>query len=100
MALEFMRKDKLVAGIIAGILLPIVVIYIQYRLKYSAWTLNEFIAVLKNEKRLFTGITTIALIGNGFLFGLLIQFKKYFTARGVFIPTVVFGIGILLYKLF
>jgi hypothetical protein len=100
MGLAFIRKDKLAVGIIAGVLLPLIVMYIQYRLKYSAWTLNEFIGVLKNEKRLFTGITTIALIGNGFLFGLLIQFKKYFTARGVFIPTVIFGIGILLYKLF
>jgi hypothetical protein len=99
MDLTALRKDNIKIGIVLGILIPLLAIYIQYQYKYSNWTFNQFLQVLKSEKALLTGISTIALIVNGFLFGILIQFKKYETARGLFIPTVVYGIAVLIYKL-
>lgn len=100
MALTALRKDRLLTGIIIGILVPLIVVYVQYQLKYSSWTFNEFLTQLKAQKRFLTGISTIALVANGLIFGILIHFKKYETARGVFIPTVIFGIAVLVWKLF
>ncbi len=94
-----LRKDRLVLGIVLGLILPLLVIYIQYQMKYTGWTLGEFVNKLKTEKQLLTGVSTIGLVVNGLLFGILIQFKKYETARGVFIPTVIYGILVLVYKL-
>lgn len=100
MALTALSKDRLLTGIIIGFLIPLLVVYIQYQLKYSGWTLEEFITQLKMQKRFLTGISTIALVVNGLLFGIFIHFKKYETARGVFIPTVIYGIILLIWKLF
>jgi hypothetical protein len=94
-----LRKDSVIVGIVLGLLLPLLVIYIQYQMKYSNWTFSQFIDMLKHEKKLLTGVTTIGLVVNGLLFGILIQFKKYETARGIFIPTVIYGILVLVYKL-
>jgi hypothetical protein len=100
MALTALRKDRLLTGIIVGMLLPLIVVYVQYYLKYSGWTFGEFLSQLKAEKRFLTGISTFALVANGLFFGILIHFRKYETARGVFIPTLIYGIGVLVWKLF
>jgi hypothetical protein len=99
MDFNVLRKDRLVVGIVLGLLLPLLVIYIQYQMKYSNWTFSQFVNLLKQEKKLLTGVTTIGLVVNGLLFGILIQFKKYETGRGIFIPTVIYGIAVLVYKL-
>lgn len=100
MALTALRKDRLLTGLIIGIILPLLAVYVQYTLKYSGWTFGEFLSQLKAEKRFLTGISTIALVVNGLTFGILIHFRKYETARGIFIPTVIFGIAVLVWKLF
>lgn len=100
MALTALRKDRLLTGIIIGVLIPLIAVYIQYTLKYSGWTFGEFLHQLKMQKKFLTGVSTIALVVNGLLFGIFIHFKKYETARGVFIPTVIYGIVLLIWKLF
>jgi hypothetical protein len=100
MALTVLRKDRLLTGIIIGTLIPLVAVYVQYYLKYSGWTFSEFLYQLKAQERFLTGISTIALVANGLLFGILIHFKKYETARGIFVPTVIYGIAVLIWKLF
>lgn len=100
MALTALSKDRLLTGIIIGLIIPLIVVYIQYQLKYSGWTFEEFLTQLKMQKRFLTGISTIALVVNGLLFGIFIHFKKYESARGVFIPTVIYGIVLLIWKLF
>lgn len=100
MALTALRKDRLLTGIIIGVLIPLIAIYVQYALKYSNWTFEEFLIQLKMNKRFLTGVSTIALVVNGLLFGILIHFKKYETAKGVFVPTAIYGIAVLIWKLF
>lgn len=99
MALTALRKDRLLTGLIIGILLPLLVVYIQYYLKYTGWTFSEFLSQLKAEKRFLTGVSTIALVVNGLSFGILINFRKYETARGIFIPTLIYGVAVLVWKL-
>jgi hypothetical protein len=100
MALTALRKDRLLTGLIIGILLPLAAVYMQYYLKYTGWSFEEFLGQLKREKRLLTGISTMALVANGLVFGILIHFRKYETARGLFIPTAIYGIAVLVWKLF
>jgi hypothetical protein len=101
MGFEKIRQDTIWRGIVIGIIFPFVVLAIQYMWKnyQSGWSWDSYWYYLKTEKRFLTGVSTICLIANGFLFGILIQFKKFETARGVFIPTVLMSIAVLLYKL-
>jgi hypothetical protein len=99
MALAALRKDSLKLGMIIGLIVPFLAVYVQYQLKFSGWTVSEFITQLKNETKLLTGVSTIALVVNGLLFGIFIHFKRFETARGIFIPTVIMGIAVLLWKL-
>lgn len=99
MALTALRKDRLLTGIIIGAILPVIVLYIQYQMKFSSYTLNEFFDFINVNKKFFAGLATIALVVNGLLFGIGIHFKKYETARGIFIPTVIYGIALFVWKI-
>lgn len=101
MGLEKIKKDTVLRGIIIGIIFPFIVLGVQFLWKnyHSGWTWDSYWYYLKTEKRFLTGVSTICLIGNGLLFGILIQLKKYETGRGVFIPTVLMSIAVLIYKL-
>ena len=99
MVLNFLKKDSRIAGIIIGILLPVVVVLAQHKLKFDAFTLQQFIHLLATEPLLLTSTSTLALIANGLLFGVLVQFKKLRMATGLFIPTLIFGVVVLIIKL-
>jgi hypothetical protein len=99
MALAALVKDRIKLGLVIGILLPLAAVYVQYLMKYTGWAFPEFINVMKRETKLLTGVSTLALVANGLLFGILINFKRFETARGICIPTVIFGVAVLLWKL-
>lgn len=100
MEIQAIRKDSVKVGIFLGLIMPLIVIGVQYLIKMNnGWSLDAFIYQLKTSKTFLTGVSTFALVANGLLFGLLIQFRKYETGKGVFIPTVILSIGVLLYKL-
>jgi hypothetical protein len=101
MALSFIKKDSIKLGVVIGFVLPFIVLAIHYYTKTKVgWTWADYTHFLKTEKTFLTGVSTIALIANGLLFGILIQFKRFETAKGVFIPTVLLSISVLLFKLF
>ncbi len=100
MALNFIKKDDIKIGLILGILLPIMALYLQFLYKEYATTFSGFLHILKENKGILTAISTVALILNGLVFGVLIQFKRFETAKGLFIPTVIMSVVILIYKLF
>ncbi len=99
MALNFITKDNLKLGISIGILIPFIALAIQYYMKQSSgMTWDDFIYNLKTEKRFLTGTITIGLVISGILFGMLVQFKRYETAKGLFFPTALLGLIIFIYK--
>jgi fatty acid desaturase len=93
-------RDSKWMGIIIGILLPVVVFYVYYYVSLSkALSFSEALAKFKTSNQFVTAVSTVLILVNALLFGLLIQFRKMQTAIGVFIPTVIFGIATLAYKL-
>jgi hypothetical protein len=100
MAVNFLKKDNIKIGLVLGLLLPILAVYLQFLYKDYATTFSSFLNIIKQNKAILTAISTVALILNGLVFGILIQFKKYETAKGLFIPTVILSVAVLMYKLF
>jgi hypothetical protein len=101
MELNKISKDKLITGLVLGIVFPFVIAlgHFLYKQNESGYTLDYYLNALKTSKQTLSGLATLCLIGNGLLFGLLIQFNKSETARGVFVPTVIMSVAVLLYKL-
>lgn len=96
----FLTKDNLKLGLILGFFAPLVVFLIVYFIRFSGYTFNEFVRVFLNEKKLITFWGVWCLVGNIALFTYYINTSKDQTAKGIFAITVVYGIGILLLKLF
>lgn len=100
MALNNIKKDRVINGLILGIIVPLIALYIQHLIKEYASNFLGFLQVLKANKPLLSASGSISLIANGLIFGILVQVKKFETARGVFIITCIMGIALLLYKFF
>lgn len=94
----FLKRDNLQLGLALGLILPFLVFLLIYALRFSAYSLGEFLEVLGQESRLMTFVSAWCLVGNIGLFTLYINSERYQTAKGVFIITVTYGVLFLLTK--
>lgn len=94
------KKDKLVLGIVLGLVAPVLAMIIYYLISFrNSLSVSEFLYVLKTNKPLLTAISSISLLANAVLFTVYINTRRDNTAKGVFVSTLVYGIFVLLFKL-
>jgi hypothetical protein len=86
-------------GLLLAFLLPILVFVFIYFLKFSSYTFGDFFQTFLQESRLITFFSAWCLVANIGLFTIYINTSRYQTAKGVFIMTIVYGLGFLLLKL-
>lgn len=96
----FLKRDELPLGLILGFITPILVLVLIYFIKFSYYDFGDFIKTFFRENRLITFFGVWCLVGNIALFTFYINSNRYRTAKGVFAVTLIYGIGILLLKLF
>ena len=97
----FLIKDNLKLGLILGFITPFFVFVIVYFLQSSKYDgFDDFVAAFFKYKQLITLWGVWCLVGNIALFTYYINTAKDKTAKGIFAITVVYGIGILLMKVF
>ena len=96
-----MKKDSLIFGIIAGFIAPIFGLIIYYFFVFYRQKVGfmEFLGYLKQYKTLLTGVSSISLVANAILFTVYINRRFDSTAKGIFVATIVYGIGVLMIKL-
>jgi hypothetical protein len=94
----FLKKDNLRLGLALGLIVPLLVLFLIYGIRFSAYGLGEFLDVLGQESRLLTFVSAWCLVANIGLFTAYINSERYHTARGVFIITVTYGVLFLLTK--
>lgn len=80
--------------------MPIIVLVIIYFLKFPSFAFSDFVQFFFRHKQLITFYGVWCLVGNIALFTYYINTRKDRTAKGIFSITLVYGIGILLLKLF
>ena len=96
-----LKRDNLQLGLILGLITPAIVLVIIYFIKFaSQYEFNEFINAFTQNRQLITFWGVWCLVGNIALFTYYINTNKDRTAKGIFAITLVYGIGILLLKLF
>ncbi|HEV7621260.1 MAG TPA: hypothetical protein VGO09_05985 [Flavisolibacter sp.] len=96
----FLKKDNLQIGLLLGLISPVFVLIIIYLLKFTEYDFNDFMRTFFRENRLITFFGVWCLVGNIALFTYYINTSKDKTAKGIFAITLVYGIGILVLKLF
>ncbi|RYD97028.1 MAG: hypothetical protein EOP50_06080 [Sphingobacteriales bacterium] len=94
----FLKRDQIRLGLGLGIIAPLLVLLLIYLFRFRDYSLNEFLLLLLREKSLITFFGAWCIVGNIALFTYYTNTRRHATARGIFIVTVVYGIGVLLAK--
>jgi len=98
-ALAILKKDNLKFGLVLGLLGPIVGLAVVYIVSYRAFTFGEFFNFFITDNKRITSIGALSLLANAVLFTLYINTHRDSTAKGIFLTTVIYGIGILVVKI-
>ncbi|HMH32502.1 MAG TPA: hypothetical protein VK543_05700 [Puia sp.] len=100
MDIVIFKKDNLKLGIAIGLIAPIIAMFIYYYWNFSrSMTLSEYFFLLKKNKSLLTGVSTISLVSNALFFTIYINTHRDKTAKGIFVATLAYGVAVLTYKL-
>jgi hypothetical protein len=95
-----LKKDKIQLGLLLGLIGPLIGLVVIYFIKFSSSSFQIFLEEFFSNNKLITSIGSLALLANVILFTIYINTHRDKTARGIFLITLVFGIGILVLKLF
>lgn len=95
-----LKKDNLRLGLALGLLGPVLGLILIWLLKFDQLRFAEFLEQFMSNNRLITSIGSLSLLANAVLFTIYINTERDETAKGIFVSTVIYGIGILILKLF
>lgn len=96
----FLKKDNLKLGLVIGLLMPLLSLVVLYALKFPSVTFAEFFEFFIQNNSLITSLGSLSLLANVAIFTVYINTHKDNTAKGIFAVTLLYGITILLIKLF
>ena len=100
MATFILKKDNLKLGLVLGLAGPVLGLIIVYFLKFSSYGFLEFLDYFFNTRGLITSIGALCLLANAILFTIYINTHRDNTAKGIFVTTLLYGIAILIIKVF
>jgi hypothetical protein len=93
-----LKKDNLRLGLVLGLFGPVVGLLVIYLLKFSSSSFTDFLSDFIHLKKMTTSVGALCLLANAVLFTLYINTHKDNTAKGIFLTTVIYGMGILVLK--
>ena len=94
------KKDNLKLGIVIGLIAPVLAMFIYYFWNFSrSMSLSEYFFMLRKNKSLLTGVSSISLVANALFFTIYINTHRDKTAKGIFAATMAYGVVVLVYKL-
>ena len=100
MATFILKRDNLKLGLLLGLLGPALGLVIVYFMKFSSYGFGEFLDYFFKDTKLITSIGALCLLANAVLFTIYINTHRDSTAKGIFATTLVYGIAILIIKVF
>ena len=100
MATFILKKDNLRLGLLLGLLGPALGLVVVYFIKFPSYSFTDFLDYFFKDTKLITSIGALCLLGNAVLFTIYINTHRDNTAKGIFATTLVYGIAILIIKVF
>jgi len=95
-----LKKDNLKLGLVLGLVGPVLGLIVVYFIKFSSYGFLEFLDYFFNTRGLITSVGALCLLANAVLFTLYINTHRDNTAKGIFVTTLLYGIAILIIKVF
>jgi hypothetical protein len=86
-------------GMAIGLIAPLLGLVILYYVNFPSVSFGDFLRYFVSENRLITSLGSLCLLANVVFFTLYINTRRDKTATGIFIVTVLYGILLLLLKL-
>ncbi len=93
------KKDNLRLGLALGLIGPLFGLVIIYFVKFPSYSFMDFLTYFMNDNRMITSVGSLSLLANVILFTLYINTHRDDTAKGIFVITLIYGIGILILKI-
>ncbi len=95
-----LTKDNLRLGLVLGLIGPMLGLVVIYFVRFPSYPFKEFLDYFMHDNKMITSVGALSLLANAVLFTIYVNTHRDSTAKGIFIITLVYGIGILLLKLF
>ena len=93
------KKDNLRLGLVLGLVAPVLSLVVYYFVKfYPTYSMRECYFFLRTNKQQVTAISVPCLLLNIVLFTVYINSHRDHTAKGIFVATILYAIGALLFK--
>ena len=91
------RYDRILTGLIIGIIVPIVIFLITYELKYSEMDFQVFLKSMW-EMKIFMKLLSLCVFPNLGFFFLFYRNKYDMAARGIIMATFIYAFAVLIVK--
>jgi len=91
------RWNNMPLGLILGLLLPVITFVAIYFVQFSQYNMEEFMMYLFGFSVL-TKVMSLCVLPNLGLFFLFIRRNLLFSARGMLMATIIFGVGVFILK--
>ena len=97
-----LKKDDIRFGALIGLIAPLAGILLFKMYKFSSFSFTEIFQFmyLQPGHKILTGALSVSLLLNALFFTLYVNSGRDKTAKGIFITTLVYGVGVLLLKTF
>lgn len=95
--IELIKRDTLVRGMVAGLLAPLLGFYFFNVLFFDYWTISQFTNHIL-ELNLIAPVLSLSIIFNGAAFFLFLRAGADYSARGVLLATMLYGIAVIYFK--
>ena len=93
------KKDNLRLGLALGLIGPLLGLVVIYFVKFPVYSFMEFLTEFMNSNKMITSIGSLCLFANVILFTIYVNTHRDETAKGIFLMTLIYGIGILILKI-
>ncbi|MBC7947621.1 MAG: hypothetical protein H7Y42_07055 [Chitinophagaceae bacterium] len=93
------KKDNLKLGIVLGLIGPLLGLVVIYFINFPSYDFLEFLDYFIHDNKMITSFGSLSLLANVILFTIYVNTHRDYTAKGIFLVTLVYGIGILVLKI-
>ncbi|MBL0234884.1 MAG: hypothetical protein IPQ08_14675 [Chitinophagaceae bacterium] len=93
-------KDNLKLGLVLGLIGPVLGLIVIYFIRFPSYQFGDFLDYFLHDNKMITSVGAMSLLANAILFTIYVNTQRDLTAKGIFIITLIYGIAILVLKLF
>ena len=97
-----LKKDNFILGLVLGIFAPILGLLIFKMYKFSVFSISETLQYMMVEPgyKTLSVALSLSLLLNALLFTIYINSGRDYTAKGIFVTTLIYGLIVLSIKTF